>query len=538
MKKHIFSLIISVLLLGSMTSCSDFLSEYSQDMVVAKEVTHFDELMLGSVYIHSSYMQYGISPSAVCGFLNVLDDDVNTGRGSGLVGSNITSVAWNQSLVPTFGYFAWQLQVGMNYYGTSNVGDNVTWNDFYSRINVINVILDEIVDLPHETEEDEATYWRVQGEAHFLRGYFYFILANLYGNMYEDSSCESTLCVPLKLTAYVEHDSNKDTQFQRATVKQVYDQVLEDLLTAEEYLTRSPQIEEHRLYRASAEAADLMLSRVYLYMQDWANAETYARKVMESGNVSLARLSTLTPGNVFLNEESSEVIFSQGSNYLSSNNIMTGAPGDFCVARELYDLYDAENDRRVPVFFTTHYSTDSVGLANKYNHSTTRERVSDVFTLRVAEAYLNYAEACAMQGKSGEACDALNELRMQRINGYTDQSYAGQALVDEIRLERRRELCFEGQRWFDLRRYAVNEQYPYKRQILHVFNVCGDNVDYTATRYYLLGEDDYAYTFSIPSGTLDFDIVPMPDNPREKRDPLEMEEDEDELPDEDIDPEV
>ena len=107
----------------------------------------------------------------------------------------------------------------MNYTGTSNVGDNVMWSDLYRRINIVNVILDEIVDLPHETEEDDATYWRVQGEAHFLRGYFYFLLAKHYGNMYTDATCATVLCVPLKLTAYVEHDPDKDTQFQRATVK-------------------------------------------------------------------------------------------------------------------------------------------------------------------------------------------------------------------------------------------------------------------------------------------------------------------------------
>ena len=207
---------------------------------------------------------------------------------------------------------------------------------------------------------------------------------------------------------------------------------------------------------------------------------------------------------------------------------MTGAAGDFCVTKELYDLYDSENDLRVQTFFTIDNNTDSVGLATKYDRSEVRQRISDVFTLRLAEAYLNKAEACAMQaGKEADACEALNELRANRISGYEDETYTGEGLVSEVRNERRKELCFEGQRWFDLRRYAVNVQYPYKRKITHVLNVCPDEgSDYLFSRYYVLEEDDLAYTFSIPSNTMDFDKVPMPDNPREKRDPIEMEDDE------------
>lgn len=525
MRKHIVFTTAALLMLGaSVTSCSDFLSEYSQDMVVAKEVTHFDEVLLGDVYIHSSIMSYGVSPSAVGGFLNILDDDVNTGKGSSL--TNQTSRAWSNAVQPCFGYFAWQLEVGMNYTGTSNVGDNVMWSDLYRRINIVNVILDEIVDLPHETEEDDATYWRVQGEAHFLRGYFYFLLANLYGNMYTDATCATDLCVPLKLTAYVEHDPDKDTQFQRATVKEVYDQIIFDLKKADEYLTKSPQVYEHMLYRASKEAADLMLSRVYLYMQNWEEAEKWADEVIGSRNVSLARLSSLGKGKKFLTEESTEIIFSQGSNFLASDEIMTGMAGDFCVAKELYDLYDLENDKRAETFFEVETSTDSIALANKYGHSSTRMKVSDVFTLRVAEAYLNKAEACAMQsGKEQVACDMLNDLRTERILDYVSQTYTGEELVNEIRNERRKELCFEGQRWFDLRRYAVNKNYPYKREITHVLNVAGDNVDYLFTRLYVLKKDDYAYTFSIPKDVIEFDKVPMPDNPREEREPIEVEDD-------------
>lgn len=516
--KKLYQFIPGVLLALGSTSCSDFLEAYSQDMVIPSTVTDLDEVLLGSVYIPSQEIGVGPSGMRSCGFFNILDDDVNTGLGDPN-GDNTSNVnGWRNCLSSIYGYFTWQLDVGTNYNSTSVASDVATWSDLYARINYVNVILDEITQLPHETEDDQAAYLRVQGEAHFLRGWFYFVLANLYGDAYAPATAAQKLCVPLKLTPYVEHDKDKPTQFQRATVKEVYDQIVADLLIAEDYLTQSPQNADHRLYRASLDAVELLLSRVYLYMQDYAQAELKAEAVMQSDYVRLAPLSALSSTAPFLTNTNPELIFSQGSNNLAPTGIFTGMAGDFCVTRELRDLYD-ENDRRGDCFFGIS-SNDSISLAYKYQRGTLRSRVSDVFTLRMAEAYLNKAEACAMSGKDAEALEALNALRANRIDGYADVSCSGEELVNEVRTERRKELCFEGHRWFDLRRYAVCEKYPYKRSILHVFNAIGDNTPYLYTEYFRLLPDDPAYTFSLPTSVLEFDKVPMENNPREDRPPL------------------
>lgn len=522
--KNIFVYIISLVTLLSSSSCSDFLSAYSQDMVIPSNVSDLDEVLLGTVYLDSKDVAYttsGPSGTRSCSFFNILDDDVNTGLGDPNKGNN-TSMGWMNCVKYIFGYYAWQLEVGSNYNGTSVADDSATWTDLYYRINVINIILDEITNLSHETEEENATYLRVQGEAHFLRACFYFVLANLYGDAYAPSTCETKLCVPLKLTPYVEHDKDKPTQFERATVKAVYDQIVSDLIKAEQFLTESPQIEEHRLYRASLDAVQLLFSRVYLYMQQWDLAEQKAAAVIERGNVRLSPISAFGEGMNFLTEDNSEVIFSQGSNYLATKDIFTGGPGDFCVTKELRDMYD-EKDARAACFFTV-ASTDSIGLNRKYQRGSYRSHISDAFTLRLAEAYLNKAEACAMQsGKEGEACSLLNTLRRNRIQDYVDQSYTGEELVKQVRDERRKELCFEGHRWFDLRRYAVSEKYPYSRKIIHVFNACGDNTAHLYTETYCLEEHDPAYTFSLPSSVLEFDTVPMENNPRAEREPMTAE---------------
>ena len=61
-------------------------------------------------------------------------------------------------------------------------------------------------------------------------------------------------------------------------------------------------------------------------------------------------------------------------------------------------------------------------------------------------------EANAMLGNDGPAMDDLNDLRAARIVGYVDENLTGNALMDAIAVERRKELAFEGHRWFDLKR--------------------------------------------------------------------------------------
>ena len=264
--------------------------------------------------------------------------------------------------------------------------------------------------------------------------------------------------------------------------------------------------------------------------QQWQEAKDLLEPEMRASTFPLSSLvggDTLNSENRFLTEDNAEIIFSQGS--LFSQQIMTAAPMDFCVTRDLYDLYE-ENDMR-RFCFTIDSTTiddittaDSVALSYKYaSGNNIQSKVSDVLMIRNAEAYLNMAEACAML-EDGTANQYLNELRSMRVNNYTAQSYSGEELVTQIRNERRKELCFEGHRWFDLRRYTVSNPYPYTKEIRRVFPFYTYSapiyrLDHTYT--YVLEENDPAYTFDIPRSVKEFDKEPMPGNDRPDRPALE-----------------
>ena len=72
------------------------------------------------------------------------------------------------------------------------------------------------------------------------------------------------------------------------------------------------------------------------------------------------------------------------------------------------------------------------------------------FLIRLPEVILNKAEALAMLTRDGDAKTELEKLRSKRFAAAPSVTATGEALIDFIRDERCRELCFEGHRWFDL----------------------------------------------------------------------------------------
>lgn len=498
--------IVCIILLIWFTGCKGFLEDYSQDLVVPKTVSDLSEVLLGSGYLPSKEVEK-LNSGTMGWWLHILDDDINT-----VMAYN--AVKGFQDMDPTYyGYMTWQFEVGRNYDGTNLSADNGLWDGLYQRINAMNIVLHELGNVSQSSEQDKLDALRVQGECLFLRAQFYLVLVNVYANAYNPDNASTTLGVPLKLTYYVEHDKDKETQFERTPVALVYDQIVKDLKASIDCFRKSPQ--NRSFYRASEEAALLLLSRVYLYMQDWTNAKQAANTLLGMKNDLLNYTSIQDSATVTISETCPEILFSQGS--LSIQSDFSGSGGDFCISKNLYQLYDTTDCRR-NLYFGRSVQSDSLSLWRKYEMGKHRSYVSDFYMLRTAEGYLNMAEACAMLDDATGASEYLNLLRRCRIEDYRDTIYAVNDIIKAVREERRKELCLEGHRWFDLRRYAVCKKAPFKKVIEHLFAVY-DWESQNLLKYgevYRLEEDDPAYTFAIPKSVLEFDTG-MPDNPREKR---------------------
>jgi len=182
----------------------------------------------------------------------------------------------------------------MNLYNYNRVIDNYHTQRLWQKSYLIIATLNRLIESNEVGVSPEID--QVLGEDHYLRAFLYLTLCNTFGRPYAQNP-ESNLGVPLKLTTDI-----NDTPA-RATVKAVYDQIVKDLKTAIDLMS----IEKESIY-ATKEAAEALLSRVYLYMGEYDNARTYANDVIESGRFSLVGTGDLENYFVKTPEENSENI--------------------------------------------------------------------------------------------------------------------------------------------------------------------------------------------------------------------------------------
>ena len=515
MKKLYF--IISLFCLAG---CSTFLEEYSQDLAYIHSYEDLDELLLGNVYFErytgTSWQFSGSSGEQHYSWVHVSADELQ----------QMTDGSWlsNGPGWVTYGYFTWQYRPYLSPDGASTVWDeNSDFEKLYSHINACNIILMEAETFEDDNDETvRENVNRIKGECYFMRGSCYFLLANFYGKPYAAATAASDPAVPLKLSSYVE-----DIAYQRNSVAEVYAQVEADLLEAERLLQDVPK---KSIYRADVHAARLMLSRMYLYICDYENAMRYARLVTEEGPV-LADLNGFA-GEEFLTVNTSELIFSTGSSALPGNvptlmnNYYVTGGNEFELSDALLASYDPQHshDLRFGHFVADTNGRNTYVKLQGYYYGISD--LSDVFLLRTSEAYLNLAEAAACAGDDATAREALGALRERRIDrAYYNPSeldgLSGEELVDFIREERRRELCLEGHRWFDLRRYRVAAAYPQEITLEHihtnrVYNESLGVYENQWVRRFVLPSDDPAWVLPLPEEEVDKNTG-MINNPRNER---------------------
>lgn len=511
MKKNILIIFLAVLFTG----CSDYLKDYSQDTAYVRKYEDLDELLLGDCYLPKvRLVPLGLDDSSwFFPYIHIMGDETQ---------ENITTITKSSSLWPAtdkfYGYYTWQQQVGIDQNGTTLRAEDYDWKRIYYRINIANMVMSSIDDQTAETDADKLEKNRIKGEAYFLRGAFYFTLANLYGKPYNPETAATDLAVPIKTTEYIE-----DKVYSRNTVEEVFQQVISDLKEAETLLEGTKR---KSYYHADQNAVQVLLSRVYLYMQDYDNCISYAEKVLGKKS-DLQDLNSMTE-KYFLNTDLNEIIFDMGNGGLrySINDQHQG----FGISDYLYGLYTDPADLRLTYYIK--YNEDSkypeyVKGGSDVSTDFSRSSLSANYLFRTSELYLNAAEAYALKGDATNAQKYLNTLRKNRItaSAYKDITLSGNELIDYIRDERARELCMEGHRWFDLRRYSVNKVRPFTKTIRHSYTtwewswMISGNAP-TRTIWFELEPSDEAYTLPIPREVINFNIG-MKNNSRPARNVVE-----------------
>jgi hypothetical protein len=303
--------------------------------------------------------------------------------------------------------------------------------------------------LENATEDNRPKF---EAEAKFLRAYVYFNLVRLYGD------------IPL-IDRTITPDE-VEISYTRVPTAEVYDLIVSDLLTAVEVLDNS-----NGRNRASKAAAQALLAKVYLTLENYLPAQQLLEEVMQSG-FSLAE----DFNDVFYNESNPEVIFAigykegllldsqnfsaeflngvgrtVGVNYVTGNMVafMNVNAGDR-LETSLRPDPAQPSETQVAKFFP---NGDSGGADGRTFSFDARLAGNDWIVLRYADVLLMHTEAIMAGQDETTNADALNSFQLVRNRaGFTDP--VSSVDKEELLEERRAELAFENHRLYDLIRFG------------------------------------------------------------------------------------
>ncbi|MDR6783308.1 tetratricopeptide (TPR) repeat protein [Pedobacter africanus] len=318
------------------------------------------------------------------------------------------------------------------------------WSKPYQIVEYSNIAL-EGVEKINVNEVNRNKWNSLKGSALFFRAFVFYNLAQLFCKPFESEKANSDLGIPIRLSSDVNIKST------RSTVRQTYDQILKDLLVAEELL---PEIPSYKT-RPSKSAAAGLLAKTYLVMGDYQNALKYAEKVLATNN-TLIDYNTLSSSTTYslpnFRTNNPEIIFystNTGYAVVSSRSTRIVSP-------DLFNSYTA-GDLRKKIFYRG--ILPNISFTGNQNGSS-----SDFAGVATNELFLIKSECLFRLGdlQSGiTVLDQLLKMRWDRNVAYKSPSVSNEeGALKLILSERRKELPFTSNtRWEDLRRFNKDPRF-------------------------------------------------------------------------------
>jgi len=330
-------------------------------------------------------------------------------------------------------------------YTITNGNAQGIWQSAYSTIlRANNVINSSIASTPQVDQ--------LRGEALAVRALMYFELVKFFAKPYTVDP--SALGVPLilKYDPYAKPTRN--------TVQEVYTQIEKDLMDAIGFMTEDKSSGYFTKYAAKA-----LLARMYQFKGDWSKALTTAEDVINNSGYTLLELDEVESfwQNNTARDDKKEVLFEvvfDANNNIGNSSLPyffdQNGYGDALATQSLYNLY-SNNDVRKAAWFIVGSATrgGSAKVINKYPNSGSVDK-DEIKVLRMSEIYLIAAEAAYQTNNQPLALTYLNDVATRRVAGFIGYTSSGAQLLSDILLERRKELVFEGHRYWDFARYNTD----------------------------------------------------------------------------------
>jgi hypothetical protein len=391
----------------------------------------------------------------------------------------------------------------------------IQYRTYYIALSTLNTLMDltDHLDLEKFTTDQAAMIRNLKGEVHFLRAYCHFELLCLFGEKgpyfggdYPNNKDAQGIILSMELV------TAENAYGVRSTVGEVYEAILQDLRDAEQYIGNK-QIPANSVMQggnsdldytsnigwAQLPAVKAMQGKVYLFMNDYANARTAFEAVISDSRFKLDKPVNFTDYVQHADNNAESVFALQYYYYTGPGDSYTGAPSHqlarifgnvpgawmnyFIDGRNparfgndprlyeatLYDYTWKEWTGEIPEFEQLDINAPGFRcfprkIIDFFNTATPRDNTKNIDRIRLADVYLMYAETLLKLGDAATATEYVNKVR-RRAWGEADYNAPGtkgedlstvtmQTLYDE----RFKELFFEHHRWFDICRWGIVQE--------------------------------------------------------------------------------
>ena len=427
MKKYLFILLATTLFV----SCEEFVDEPAPTASVSTVDAFSSEQAVEAVF------------TGIYRRIRQFNDGV--GDDSEAIGAilNTWNVKGNDFIRPQFDWFVFEYRYQDN---ETAVGrkTNLIWNEMYEIINTCNTLIVAV----EASDFADAVKTAFVSEARAIRGMSYHHLIQEYAMAYTHGTGNPGVPIYLEPST----GENAKTGNPRATVGEVYDVILADLEFAATNLTAARRAK----WAINQNVASGLLARAYLYMEMYPEAAQAANDARQGFSLNAAEYT-----NGFQDIASTEWMW--GAPQASDQTLFFGSFASFWDGTRYSPIFanpsfvanftatDARNTFALQGSgpYAALYRTSKFVAANDFGE--------DVVLMRVAEMYLIEAEALARAGGNDVAAGTLLfTLQGERDPAAVASGNTGAALIDEIMLERRKELYGEGgPDYIDFRRLGL-----------------------------------------------------------------------------------
>lgn len=309
------------------------------------------------------------------------------------------------------------------------------WSLLYSTINNMNNVITKI----DATEGSQEKKDQVKGQAKTLRAFCYLNLASFYQFSYLKD--KSALTVPI----YTEPTTTNSKPNKKSSLEEIYTLIKSDLTDADQLLKNYTRNNKDKIDRSVVNG---LLARTYLNTGEWSKASVSAK--IARNNYTLMTAEKYKEG--FNDIGNGEWIWGHGQTQEQSSESYSFHFLDVSSSGSYYysfmadpyfkDLFDT-NDIRYSLF-SWDGNPGRQGLLRYAKFKFKPNLIADIVYMRAAEMYLIEAEAEARLGNTSQAVTVLNQLKSARKANTYHGSLALIDVLDEILIERRKELFGEG----------------------------------------------------------------------------------------------